>query len=91
MTKVWIPLPWTCLVDKHFRIEQRPVHNSVFLAATSENRCIQKRLECSVSRDESRNPVIKEGTRMSYQFSGTSSHNFGTIDLEQNEAQNSAY
>lgn len=47
---------------------------------------------CSAPRDENRGLVVKEGTRMSYFFSGTSSHKVAIIDLQQNdEVQFSAY
>ena len=49
-------------------------------------------LGCSAPRDENRGPVVKEGTRMSYLFSGTSSHKVAFIDLQQNDdVQFSAY
>ena len=66
--------------------------NGPALPDTSANRCIQERVERSVPKDENRESVIKEETRMSYQFYGTSSHKAGIIDLQQNdEVQVSAY
>ena len=40
------------MMDKQFRIEQRPVHHSTSLADTSANRWIQERVWWSVSKSE---------------------------------------
>ena len=80
------------MVDKLLRTDQRLVHNSTSLADTSGNRSKKGwGAACQGVRTEGR-PVVKERTRMSNQYFGTSGHKFGTIDLRQNdEVQVSAY
>ena len=48
------------------------------------DRCIQKRLEDCMSRDQNRGSVVQEGTGSSYQSAGTFSHKACHLDICQN-------
>ena len=48
------------------------------------DRCIQKRLEGCVLRDQNRGSVVQEGTGSTYQSAGTSSHKVCHLDICQN-------
>ena len=48
------------------------------------DRCIQKRLEGCVLRDQNRGSVVQEGTGSTYQSAGTSSHKVRHLDICQN-------
>ena len=48
------------------------------------DRCIQKSLRDCMSRDQSRESVVQEGTGSIYQSAGTSSHKICHLDICQN-------
>ena len=73
----------TAVVDTKFESLQWSLLDSVSHSSADRDRCIQKGIRCSMSRDIKRGPMFKGGTVVTHKCIRTESSKTSTFDLQQ--------